>query len=434
MRIRRDAHALSLATVVMLGGPALRPAVGQLLGPEFPVNSFTTSNQVGPAVAADGAGNFVVVWDGYLQDGSNYGQFGQRFNPAGSRVGSEFQVNTFTTARQKSSAVAADGAGNFVVVWESNGQDGSSYGVFGQRYDSAGSRAGSEIQVNTYTTNAQRFPAVAADSAGNFVVAWQSLLEDGSNSGVFGQRFNAAGGRVGNEFRVNTYTANEQRYPAVAAADSGSFVVVWESYGQDASVGGVFAQRYDAAGNPIGTEFRVNTYTPNDQRYPAVAEDGAGRFVVVWQSYLQDGSNFGLFGRRYDSLGTALGSEFQVNTYTTSLQTRPAVAADGWGNFVVAWQSNGQDGSSWGAFSQRFNSAGSRVESEFRVNSATASYQTFPAVAADGSGNFVVAWQSYAQDGAGWGVFGRQLTIALFADGFELGDACAWSATVGGGC
>ncbi len=34
--------------------------------------------------------------------------------------------------------------------------------------------------------------------------------------------------------------------------------------------------------------------------------------------------------------------------------------------------------------------------------------------------------------GTGGGVW--QFTLPFFADGFEPGDACAWSATVGGGC
>jgi hypothetical protein len=53
-------------------------------------------------------------------------------------------------------------------------------------------------------------------------------------------------------------------------------------------------------------------------------------------------------------------------------------------------------------------------------------------VAADGSGNFVVAWRS-PQDGSGYGVIGRQLHVSIFFDGFEAGDVCAWSAAVGSG-
>ncbi len=40
---------------------------------------------------------------------------------------------------------------------------------------------------------------------------------------------------------------------------------------------------------PEGPEFQVNTYTTGDQESPDVAMDGAGNFIVVWQSYGQDG-------------------------------------------------------------------------------------------------------------------------------------------------
>ena len=47
-------------------------------------------------------------------------------------VGPEFRVNTYTTSTQASPSVASDPNGNFVVVWQSDGQDGSGYGVYGQ--------------------------------------------------------------------------------------------------------------------------------------------------------------------------------------------------------------------------------------------------------------------------------------------------------------
>jgi hypothetical protein len=105
------------------------------------------------------------------------------------RVGSEFQVNTYTGNAQTYPAKCRDAAGNFVVAWQSNLQDGSSRGVFGQRFSSAGAAQGSEFQINTYTTNTQQNPALCCDAAGTFVVAWQSDTQDGSKDGVFGQRF-----------------------------------------------------------------------------------------------------------------------------------------------------------------------------------------------------------------------------------------------------
>jgi hypothetical protein len=85
-------------------------------------------------VDADSDGNFVVVW-GSPQDGAGGGVFGQRYDSSGSPLGAEFRVNSYTTSEQQDPAVGADPSGNFVVVWNSYGQDGSSYGVFGQRYN-----------------------------------------------------------------------------------------------------------------------------------------------------------------------------------------------------------------------------------------------------------------------------------------------------------
>src|SRR5687768_535799 len=79
---------------------------------------------------------------------------------------------------------------------------------------------------------------------------------------------------------------------------------------------------------PRGPEFQVNVYTTHTQGSPAVSADGAGNFVIAWSSYTQDGSHYGIFGRRHDRLGVPVGSaEFRANAYTTGRQSRPAVAA-----------------------------------------------------------------------------------------------------------
>ena len=58
-----------------------------------------------------------------------------------------------------------------------------------QRFSSAGAAQGSEFQINTYTTGDQGVPALCCGAAGTFVVAWDSDTRDGSDFGVFGQRF-----------------------------------------------------------------------------------------------------------------------------------------------------------------------------------------------------------------------------------------------------
>jgi hypothetical protein len=85
--------------------------------------------------------------------------------------------------------VASAGGGGFIVVWESDGQDGSSIATVARRYDGAGTPQGEELIVNTYTTGAQNLPAVAMSADERFVVVWNSFGQDGSLDGVLGRRY-----------------------------------------------------------------------------------------------------------------------------------------------------------------------------------------------------------------------------------------------------
>ena len=322
-------------------------------------------------------------------------------------LGGEFAVNTYTTNAQLFPAVAAAGNDTFIVAWDSFVQDSGGLGVYGQRFDGNGAPLGGEFQINTYTTDAQAAPKVAAAADGSFAVVWQSSYQDGSGIGVFGQRFNAAGAKVGAEFRVNTITGGDQQAAAIAMRPSGEFVVVWS--GGYSAYSDETAQRFDAAGVKVGAPFTVNTYTTGNQRAPAVAIDSTGDFVVVWGSDAQDGDSFGVFGQRFNTAGQKVGPAFQVNTYTTGEQDYPAIAMDRAGNFVVVWTSlDGQDGSSTGVFGQRFNSGAEKVGPEFQVNTFTASQQGDASIALEPDGGFLVAWKSFGQDGSDFGVYGQR--------------------------
>jgi hypothetical protein len=390
----------------------LRPQGPGALGAEFQVNTYTTGVQYAPSVAVSPSGSFVVAWQSFQQDAQGFGVFAQRFDAAGVAQGAEFRVNTTTTLFQGEPSAAMDQSGNFVIAWASLGQDGSSYGIFAQRYDAAGAAQGAEFRVNTTTSDSQGFPSVAMDASGGFVVAWASFNQDGSGYGVFAQRFDAGGVAQGAEFRVNTYTTSDQRRPSVAMNTGGSFAVVWESSGQDGSSTGVFAQRYDAAGAAQGAEFRVNTQTVSVQSNPSVAMDSSGGFVVAWDDFGgQDGDGAGIFAQKYDGTGSAVGVEFQVNTYTPSSQSYPSVASDPAGGFVVAWTSYAQDGSSDGVFAQRFDAGGSRVGPEFQVNTTSYAYQSNPKAAMDAMGRFIVAWDGTGPED-GEGIFAQRYDLS----------------------
>lgn len=205
-----------------------------------------------------------------------------------------------------------------------------------------------DVQVNTYTPNLQSLPAVAATESGDFVVVWQSLGSAGDDThqySVQARAFDAAGQALSDDVQVNAYTTGQQQWPAVAKSADGSFVVVWASRGSaggDGSAESVQGRQFDSLGQPLATDFQVNLSTAGAQNYPDVAAASDGRFVVVWQSEASGGDDhqgYSIQGQLFAADGSLSGGEFQVNDHTPLDQARPKAAMSVDGSFMVVWES-----------------------------------------------------------------------------------------------
>ena len=418
---------------------------------EFQVNTYTTNEQrtlPARSVARAPSGEFVVVWSDSDRDGDGTAVAARRYDASGAPAGPDFQVNTYTTSDQGEAAVAVAPGGRFVVVWESNpgsvicasnadctpaefcnvnfrcdgiGQDGGRAGIFGRVYDETGSPVTGDLLINGYTLLAQEAPAVAMDADGNFMVVWQAQNQPGGfEYDIYAATFDSTGAAIAGEFMVNTTTVSGQRDTTVAAGGDSSFVVVWESGGTiDGDSRAVLGQRVDLAGIPVGTEFLVNTYSTGDQINPIVATSrtASGEFVVVWEStYAQDGDGRGLFGQRFGGDGLPVGGEFQVNAYTTGDQDDAAVAMDTDGSFLVAWEDF--DADRIGVFAQAFDADGAPSGGQMMLNTHFVHKQGDPSLATDGAGGFVAVWEGGGgQDGDNEGVFAQLLCSDEDGDG-----------------
>ena len=401
----------SLGTGIVLltfAGTALAQAPA---GGEFRVNTYTTDRQWIQRPVMEPDGDFFVVWESNNQDGSSYGAFGQRYEASGAPRGGEFRINTYTTGLQGWPRGAVGRRGDFVLVWGSV-EDGSGNSIHGRRYDTAGNPIGAEFQVNTFTTGQQSFPSLGRASDGRFVVNWRSEGQDGSDYGIAARRFDASGAGLGSDFLMNTYSTSLQYHSDIAVGPNGDFVGVWADFnGLEGSGAAIFGQRYDASGNRLGGEFQVNSYTTGNQLRTSVSVSPAGGFVVSWGSQFGDGSGYAVMARRFDAAGNALGNDIVVNTYTTGHQDSHVgqqVVHDARGNFIVSWSGPG-NGDSFGVFAQRFHASGARRGGEFRVNTYTPGFQMVPTLASDAVGNFVVTWMSGAgQDGSDYGIYAQR--------------------------
>lgn len=381
---------------------------GDLVGSEFQVNTYTTGDQISPSVALNASGDFVVVWSSYRQDWGGYCVYVQVLDSLGQKVGSAFPALNWSSDNQINPDVAMGGGGNYSVVFQTTRDyqpgDGTYNNGIRQRFWSLSGQPMPDMPIMVGDSPDEYDPAAALRSEGflQYATVWTEAGSDGSGEGIFGilpWRMNLSS--------LNTYTIGNQHSPAVAMDSHGNSIVVWCSDGQDGDSGGIFGQRYLVDGNASGPEFSVNSCVSGSQTQPSVASDPSGNFVVVWSSYAQDGSDWGVYGQRFSMDGMKLGLEFRVNTYTSGSQYQPSAAMSSTGEFVVVWTSVDQDASGSAVTGQRYYSDGATLGSEFRINSYETDDQSLPRVSLNSIGDFAVVWQSYGQDGDGWGVYGQ---------------------------
>ncbi len=352
------------------------------IGGEILVNTFTADSQLAPAVASAPDGSFfVVAWVSVpigspAQDGSGSGVYAQMYDGTGTPMGVEFLVNTTTASNQGNPSVAAWNSG-FVVTWES--PDSDSGGVFAKRYDDVGAVTTAQFQVNSNSTGLQRRPDVAADNTGAFVICFED--RPAATYDVLCRRYDAAAVAQGIA-TANATVLGDQQLPSVGRASNGSFVVTWQAANdQDGSGIGVYFRRFDSAGVQLTAETLVNGTTSGNQSQPAVFVNASGEFIIGWSSDDVDGASTAVVARRYSTVGVALGSEFQVNTFTAGAQNNPAIALNGDGDALIAWVSAGQDGNLTGVYGQRYDQDGAAVEAEFRINTIATGFQEEPDLA-----------------------------------------------------
>ena len=385
-------------------------------GAEFQVNTHTTNDQKNAAIAMDEAGNFVVVWSSYLQDDSSNGVFGQLFDPNCGQLGEEFQINTTSSGNQAEPAVAMEAAAGFVVAWQGPGLiEEDQEDIFAQRFDPNGLPIGGEFRVNSYADGQQLFPCVAMNNDGTFIVIWENAntSEEGDKS-ICGQLYDSNGVEFGAEFFINA-ESSVCRYSDVAADANGNFAVVWM---EDKSSNSIMGRLFDPNGTPRTDTFEVSTIRFSSVTRPSIAMDAAGHFVVAWDGDPNLAGMDDIHARLYDANGTPLGEQFLVNTTLTCAQQYPQAAMNDDGEFVIVWDCriDPNDENQRDIFGRRFSSSGEFIGDEFQINTFELNDQRYPAVAINGAGRFVAVWQSQTQDDSRYGIFARPSPIIGSAD------------------
>ncbi|MDY7095973.1 MAG: hypothetical protein SX243_23610 [Acidobacteriota bacterium] len=394
-----------------------------------PVNATTAGDQQAPAVAVPAAGSALAFWQAPAADG--LGIVARLLDADGTPAGAEIPVET-RPAGDQAAPDASAGGGQAVVVWRT-GADPEP-GIAARRVDDLGQPQGSERAVNLTPADASARPAVAVAGDGSFLVAWAAAAgataddgSEGTGTAILLRPFAANGFALGGEKTVHPAGASQRSRPALTASPDGTYLVVWED--DDGAGRGIFGRRFDATGTALGPVQRMHRHTAGDQRNPAVATDPEGRFVVIWyEEEGIDGPGGSLLARRFDPNLEPLGLTSFVGLAESptegTFSSAPSLAFDDLGYLLVAWPGISVDSSEASILAQKLDPAGRSQGGDLTLDSGLGNNPLAPAVASGPNSDYLVLWTD--TDASGDGILARGVGDRVFLDGFERGDVGPW--------
>lgn len=230
---------------------------------------------------------------------------------------------------------------------------------------------GGDLPVSVGLAEAQRFPHLAANAMGEFVVTWVGAHAHDSGFSLFAIRYNANGTPATDQIVVSDQAQNVAANSAVAIMDDGSFVVLFPK--ADGTGQALAARWYTPEGDADGSDAVV---TRNFAPDFSLSTRGDGGFVAVWE-----GSATSALTRVFKPNHSA-GSEIVVDPAGVD----PAVAVGPQGGFVVAWKKGQQ------ILARRFTPQGGTAGGIFVVDSGASGTGNNIHIGKDGDGNFLILW------------------------------------------
>lgn len=319
-------------------------------------------------------------------------------------------------------------SGQLVVVWHVHGVSAvygiQSYDVYYTLFSSTGLRLGSDVQLNRLHNLGSGYatrPNVVFVPPSTFLAVFE--YSESGNS-IDGTLVDAnSGNLIGETFVISDNAFQNRIYPH-AASNGSSTVVVWTDGRTDTQTGDIYMQRI-VGSNFAGANVRVNDDPQGGyNQYGRVAMDAQGNFVVVWID-TRASSSGDLFAQRFNAQGTRIGTNFKLTKSNSELwEYPPGIAMKSDGSFVVTWaDSVKQIGKDWGVKTRFFGSAGQplsdvievtgapSLEPDVRIGPAGAIYYTW----LDGRENIVLG-RIYSKIYAGFpttGVEDRDIAVSF---------------------
>ncbi len=304
--------------------------------------------QFAPAIVADGSGGAIVAWQDLRIGANDFDLYAQHIlgsgvtDPAWPANGTALVA---TEGRQGTHAIASDGAGGAFVTWMDSRPGATIADIYAQHVLASGAvdarwpANGLAIGV---APGLQEFPVIVEDGSGGAIIGWDDGRSATTGFDVYAQHV-LASGTVDPAWPVNgrvlCAATGDQGRATIAADDANGAIVAWTD-ARNVQTDHIFAQHVLGSGL-VDPAWPANGSAVSDagvlESRPLAVSDGAGGAVVTWQAftvhlnmYAQHVTALGVVDPEWPAGGRAL-------SLTDRNQDHGAIASDGAGGAIVAW-------------------------------------------------------------------------------------------------
>jgi hypothetical protein len=351
--------------------------LGTLEAPVVIGASPAYANEAQSDVSAAPDGTYVVTWAKNTYNGPNFDWLvAQRFNADGTPLTEAFDVHTYDGGLVSHPSISHSADGSFVVVWQGGGA-GDYAGIFGQMFDPTGTKVGTQFLINTTdTADTQKYPSIAHNPTGGFVVAYNSeYWSSGRYSKIYSRAFDSSGKALSSGGVVLDSELQTSVMPRVDAFSDGRYVVAWGGT-SNSSYNKVKVQLLAADGYATGAVIEAGSTAGGEYQEADVAAAPNRDFVVSWTGgNAADPFDTQIYAQRYSSNGSKIGNIFLVNSSSTGYQAMPKVDFGLDGSLVIGWTKLPYGSPITAMYFQAYNPAGNKAGIETAITSTTAGYQ-----------------------------------------------------------
>jgi len=303
-------------------------------------------DDVEPEIATDGNGMWVVTWQVVGGGGDTTTEI--RWSASTDNGATWTDPTALTHAAENANAaavdarphVATDGAGTWIIVWDSGRDIDSEPDVttdadifYAISTDNAANFGpASALNTDHVTDNAQNMaPTIATDAAGNWMVVWETTgqlsFARSINNGLIWSPPAPVPGAAG----TNPTLINDR---AREATTTTAWYAIWEA-------GGIFVSRYLEADDPEATpppegadfdEWLAPVTIAASGSNPSIANDAIGRLIATWV----DGD---VFAALSVNIGQDWSAVAAVDPEGDAAGMDPQAAPTGPDNWMILWSS-----------------------------------------------------------------------------------------------